>query len=214
MYAGRRTDSDLRANVYHHGLGSYILPPFPWLTYKANGYTLIGLLVAPGNGSAPVVVSGRSMLMRLLVIGMALVGAVLAPLLPGSAPALAQLGAADLDGADIERFTGKRADFEALCGTSLREEKCNVRIEKGLLTVNSKDSIPMSAIREIVYSRGGDDPGPIGHRLWGKWYDQTGIFYVDSQGSRRLAVFGFRHAATWMHFNLNLVSARNGIWFQ
>ena len=58
-----------------------------------------------------------------------------------------------------------------------------------------------------------DDPGPIGHRLWGKWYDQTGIFYVDNQGIRRLAVFGFRHAATWMHFNLNLVSAKNGIWF-
>jgi len=131
----------------------------------------------------------------------------------GPLPSHAQLGAADLNGTDVERFTGKRSDFEALCGTSAREEKCSIKIGKDTLIIDGKDSISLSAIREVVYSRGGDDPGPIGHRLWGKWYDQTGIFYVDNQGIRRLAVFGFRHAATWMHFNLNLVSAKNGIWF-
>jgi hypothetical protein len=130
-----------------------------------------------------------------------------------ASPCHAQLGVADLGVADVERFTGKRSDFEALCGTSVREEKCSIRVSKDLLIVNDKDSIPLSSIREIIYSRGGDDPGPIGHRLWGKWYDQTGVFYVDNQGNRKLAVFGFRHAATWMHFNLNLVSAKNGIWF-
>jgi hypothetical protein len=133
--------------------------------------------------------------------------------LVSAAPANCQLGAAELNQQDIERFTGKRTDFEAFCGTSEREQKCKVQILGNKIVVNESESIPVSSIKEIVYSRGGDNPGPIGHRLWGKWYDQTGIFYVDQGGAKRLAVFGFRHAATWMHFNLNLTAAKNGVWF-
>jgi hypothetical protein len=128
-------------------------------------------------------------------------------------PANAQLGVADTNQQDVDRYTGKRSDFDAFCGTALREQQCKVQIFKDRLVVNEQTSIPISSIREVVYSRGGDDPGGIGHRLWGKWYDQTGVFYVDANGNKKLAVFGFRHAATWMHFNLNLVSAKNGIYF-
>ena len=123
------------------------------------------------------------------------------------------LGIADVTKADIERFTGGRSDFEALCGTAEREQKCSVQLVGGRLVVNGAASILFSSILDVSFSRGSDDPGPIGHRLWGRGYDQTAVFYKDSSGRPALAVFAFRHAATWMHFNLNLISAKNKVSF-
>lgn len=133
-------------------------------------------------------------------------------ILTGSACA-GDLGVADVTKADIERFTGGRAMFEALCGTAEREQPCKIELSQGRLIINGSSSIPLSSVTDVAFSRGGDDPGPIGHRLWGKWYDQTAVFYKDQAGQMSLAVFGFRHAATWMHFNLNLMSAKNRIAF-
>lgn len=133
-------------------------------------------------------------------------------LVAGSAFA-GDLGVADVTKTDIERFTAGRSTFEALCGTSEREQTCNVEFAQGRLVVNGSNSIPFSSVTDVAFSRGGDDPGPIGHRLWGKWYDQTAVFYKDQAGRPSLAVFAFRHAATWMHFNLNLLTAKNRISF-
>lgn len=123
------------------------------------------------------------------------------------------LGVADLTVHDIERFTGKRDSFDALCGTAERAQPCTVALAKGRLVVNGSSSIAFSSIYDLTLSRGGDDPGPTGHRLWGKGLDQTAVFYKDANGAPSLAVFGFEHATTWMHFNLNLVAAKNGIAF-
>lgn len=133
-------------------------------------------------------------------------------LFAGSAIA-GDLGVADVTKGDIERFTGGRSSFEALCGTSEREQACKVEFSHGKIVVNGSNAIPLSSVTDVAFSRGGDDPGPIGHRLWGKWYDQTAVFYKDQAGQSSLAVFGFRHAATWMHFNLNLLTAKNKISF-
>ena len=133
-------------------------------------------------------------------------------LFAGSARA-GDLAAADVTQADIERFTGGRSSFDALCGTDKREQSCKVEFLQGRLVVNGLASIPISSVTDVEFSRGGDDPGPIGHRLWGRGYDQTAVFYKDKDGHPSLAVFGFRHAATWMHFNLNLISAKNKIAF-
>ena len=124
------------------------------------------------------------------------------------------LGIADVTKADIERFTGSRSSFDALCGTAEREQKCTVESVGGRLVLNGAASILFSSIFDVSFSRGGDDPGPIGHRLWGRGYDQTAVFYKDLSGRPSLAVFAFRHAATWMHFNLNLISAKNKVAFE
>jgi hypothetical protein len=123
------------------------------------------------------------------------------------------LGIADVTKADIERFTGSRSGFDALCGTAEREQKCTVEFLGGRLIVNGAASIPFPSIFDVSFSRGGDDPGPIGHRIWGRGYDQTAVFYKDSSGRPALAIFAFRHAGTWMHFNLNLISAKNKVAF-
>jgi hypothetical protein len=134
-------------------------------------------------------------------------------LFSGSALA-GDLGIADATKSDIERFTGNRSNFDALCGTVEREEVCKIELLQGRLIVNGSSSIPFSSITEVTFSRGGDSPGPTGHRLWGTWFDQTAIYYKDKTGKSSLAVFAFRHATTWMHFNLNLVTAKNGVAFQ
>ena len=134
-------------------------------------------------------------------------------LFSGSALA-GDLGIADATKPDIERFSGNRSNFDALCGTIEREEVCKIELLQGRLVVNGSSSIPFSSITEVTFSSGGESPGPTGHRLWGKWFDQTAVYYKDKTGKSSLAVFAFRHSTTWMHFNLNLITAKNGVAFQ